>query len=298
MSSLKRWRAIGGGGDFHKWTTPGEALEGIWRGLHDGQYGPVGTLETPEGLVRFAVTTALVERLQAIPEGTGLKVQTAMLEVASRYRVLTSEQLLDAVIRAVDGVKAADREKAKAATIGTAVHAAIEWHLRTQRGEDAGPAPRLSEAAQWAVEAWKDWARSVALEPLAIERVVTCRACGYAGTLDFYARVGGVPTILLDWRSGRAIYAEAFLQNVAYRHAAAGLGLPSSQGCIVRLPKTVDDPAFEVQWVPDTIVLDDFLAALRLWRWQRQMAGWPTGDPGVGRHDAQNSHESTHGGPR
>jgi hypothetical protein len=222
--------------------------------------------------------------------------ETAMLEVASRYRVLTSEQLLDAVIEAVDGVKAADRENAKAATIGAAVHAAIEWHLRTERGEDAGPAPRLSDAAQWAVEAWKDWARTVALEPLAIERVVACGACGYAGTLDLYARVRGVPTVL-DWKVSRAIYMEAFLQNVAYRHAAAGLGLPSSQGCIVRLPKTVDDPAFEVQWVPETVTLEDFLAALRLWRWQRQMAGRPTGDPGSGCHDGQNA-ESTHGGRR
>ena len=75
MPSLKRWRSVGGGGDFHKWTTSGETLEGIWRGLHDGQYGPVGTLETPEVLVRFAVTTALLDRLQPIPEGTGLRVE-------------------------------------------------------------------------------------------------------------------------------------------------------------------------------------------------------------------------------
>ena len=73
--------------------------------------------------------------------------ESAMLEVASRYRLLTGEQLLDAVIQAVDGVKAADREKQRAAAIGTAVHAAIEWQLRTQRGEDAGPPPRLAEAA-------------------------------------------------------------------------------------------------------------------------------------------------------
>jgi hypothetical protein len=66
----------------------------------------------------------------------------------------------------------------------------------------------------------------------------------------------------------------------------------------VRLPKTVADPAFEVQWVPETVTLEDFLAALRLWRWQRQMAGRPTGDRGAGRHDTQNSHESTHGGSR
>ncbi|HSF03110.1 MAG TPA: hypothetical protein VLA62_08870 [Solirubrobacterales bacterium] len=75
MSSLKRWRAIGGGGEFHKWAEAGESLEGTWRGLQDGQYGPVGTLETPEGPVRFAVTTALVERLQGIPEGTELRLE-------------------------------------------------------------------------------------------------------------------------------------------------------------------------------------------------------------------------------
>jgi hypothetical protein len=94
--------------------------------------------------------------------------ETAMLEVASRYRILTGEQLLDAVIQAVDGVKAADREKQRAALIGTAVHAAIEWHLRTERGEDAGPAPRLADPAQWAVEAWKDWAQRVDFRPLAV----------------------------------------------------------------------------------------------------------------------------------
>jgi hypothetical protein len=75
MASLKRWRALGGGGDFHKWAQTGEALEGVWRGLHDGQFGPVGTLENAEGLTRFAATTALVERLGAIAEGTELRIE-------------------------------------------------------------------------------------------------------------------------------------------------------------------------------------------------------------------------------
>ena len=61
---------------------------------------------------------------------------------------------------------------------------------------------------------WRDWARSAALEPLTIERTVYCEVCGYAGTLDLYARVRGVLTVL-DWKSGKAIYPEAFLQNVA-----------------------------------------------------------------------------------
>ncbi len=208
--------------------------------------------------------------------------ETAMLEVLSRPGARDPEYVLAAVAAAVTGVKAADREKQKAAAIGTAVHADIEWALRRHLGEDAGPEPRLPEAAAWAVESWKDWARSVDLEPIAIERTVYCLDCGYAGTLDLYARVKGILTVL-DWKSGKAIYPEAFLQNLAYRHAATRGGLPSTQGLIVRLPKHLDDPAWEVMPVPAGLTLEDFLAALRLWRWQRAMNGQPTGDQNLGR---------------
>jgi hypothetical protein len=207
--------------------------------------------------------------------------EAAMLEVLTQPGARDPEYVLTAVAEVVTGAKAAERETQKARAIGTAVHAGIEWQLRTRLGEDAGPEPRLPDAATWAVESWKDWARSVRLEPLAIERVVYCDACGYAGTLDLYARVSGILTVL-DWKSGKAIYPEAFLQNVAYRHAAAHHGWPSAQGLIVRLPKVVEDPAWEVMTVPDTLGLEDFLAAVRLWRWQRRMAGQPVGTEGPG----------------
>ncbi len=203
--------------------------------------------------------------------------EAAMLEVLTKPGARDPEYVLAAVAEAVSGVKAADRAKQQAASIGTAVHAGIEWELRTSLGEDAGPAARLPDAAAWAVESWKDWAQSVELEPLAIERAIYCDACGYAGTLDLYARVGGVLSVL-DWKSGKAIYPEAFLQNVAYRHAARRLALPSEQGLIVRLPKLVEDPAWEVMLVPETVTVADFKAALSLWRWQRQMEGLPIGD--------------------
>jgi len=208
--------------------------------------------------------------------------ETAMLEVLSKPGARDPEFVLSAVVEAVGGVKAADREKQRAATIGTAIHAGIEWQLRTRLGEDAGPEPVLPDAAAWAVESWKDWAKTIALEPLAIERTVYCEACGYAGTLDLYARVEGALTVV-DWKSGRAIYPEAFLQNVAYRHAAERQGLPSIQGLIVRVPKLVDDPSWELMAVPETLGIDDFLAAARLWRWQRRMEGKPVGDLYSGR---------------
>ena len=68
MTSLKRWRQIGQG-QFHKWETPGEEFEGTWRGIHDGRFGPLGTLETPEGLITFPLHAALLERLKLVREG-------------------------------------------------------------------------------------------------------------------------------------------------------------------------------------------------------------------------------------
>ena len=45
--------------------------------------------------------------------------------------------------------------------------------------------------------------------------------------------------------------------------------------------------------MPDTVRLDDFLAARELWRWQRQMQGQPTGDdPGSARHAEDHQHHS------
>src|SRR6202022_3345811 len=76
--------------------------------------------------------------------------EAAMLEVLSRPGARDPEYVLTAVAEAVTGVKAADRAKQQAASIGTAMHAGIEWALRTQLGEDAGAEPRLPDAAAWA----------------------------------------------------------------------------------------------------------------------------------------------------
>ena len=74
MSSLKRWRQIGQG-QFHKWETPGDALEGAWQGSHEGRYGPLGTVETTAGLLTFPLHAALVQRLQHVRIGADVLIR-------------------------------------------------------------------------------------------------------------------------------------------------------------------------------------------------------------------------------
>jgi hypothetical protein len=74
MSSLKRWRQIGQG-QFHKWETPGDALEGAWQGSHEGRYGPLGVVETTAGLLTFPLHAALVQRLQHVRIGADVLIR-------------------------------------------------------------------------------------------------------------------------------------------------------------------------------------------------------------------------------
>jgi hypothetical protein len=86
MTSLKRWRQVGQG-QFHKWETPGDELQGLWHGPHDGRYGPLGTVETPGGLVTFPLHTALVERLKRVREGAEVLIRYTGRETSKAGRV-------------------------------------------------------------------------------------------------------------------------------------------------------------------------------------------------------------------
>jgi hypothetical protein len=85
MSSLKRWRRVGQG-QFHKWEQPGEEFEGTWRGAHDGRFGPLGTLETSNGLMTFPLPTALLERLRLVCEGAEVLIQYTGMQTSKAGR--------------------------------------------------------------------------------------------------------------------------------------------------------------------------------------------------------------------
>jgi hypothetical protein len=86
MTSLKRWRQIGQG-EFHKWDSPGEELEGTWRGMHDGRFGPLGTLEIPTGLVTFPLHAALLERLRLVRGGAEVLIRYTGKQTSKAGRV-------------------------------------------------------------------------------------------------------------------------------------------------------------------------------------------------------------------
>lgn len=205
-------------------------------------------------------------------------IRAAFLEVLTDQAkdFLALEQDPDAawnvVLRMTESHKAADKVKNKAAEIGSAAHALIEWQTKRELGFPVSSEPPAApEAAQWAFMAWQDWARKVNFKAVESELVLYSTEHGYIGTADTIAYVDNVLTEV-NYKTGKAIYREAHLQSVAYRAAYAennaGQWLP---GLVLRLPKIESDPEFEpVEVTAGPEALPAFLGFKAGWQWMRK----------------------------
>lgn len=167
------------------------------------------------------------------------------------------------------GKNAHYRLLAKASAVGAEVHKRIEWQLRGELNakRDAVEPLLTNPQSERAWEHWKEWRKKVNLKPISIEMRVFSTVFDFGGALDLLAEVNGILT-LIDFKTGKAVYAESFLQNVAYRLALLEEGIDAKAGIIVRLPKYIDEPEFEAVDVPDSEPLvTAFLALAVVYKW-------------------------------
>jgi predicted RecB family nuclease len=180
--------------------------------------------------------------------------------------------------------KAHQKALSKASEIGSQVHALIEWNLRKELGHKVTEEQaQISPKAAWAFQAYEKWRAEVGFKPVMIEQTVWSKTHGYAGTMDFLADVtlnGERVLALGDWKSGKAIYEEALLQNAAYVAALTEMGHAEPGhvwGVIVRLPKIESDPDFEARIISPAEQAENFeafLSAKRTWEWVQKHNRW------------------------
>lgn len=131
----------------------------------------------------------------------------------------------------------------EAGELGTEVHSFIEWVLRKRMGQPMAE-PQVSDRALSVAGGFEAWAEKVNLEPVVMEQRIVSTKHGYGGTLDLfaYATVDDTPRApyVLDYKSGRGIYAEAHLQSGGYRAALVEMGAPEAGGLLLHLPKEGD----------------------------------------------------------
>jgi len=194
--------------------------------------------------------------------------------------LLTSkEAFLDHFTLRLGKEKAHAKKMSQAADLGSEAHKRIEWLIRQELQLPVEEEPSCRDEALWAVMAYEDWRKKANMAPLLTEKIVYSKRYKYAGTMDLacemdtfeYGRIHAVT----DFKSSKGIWPEMLLQNAAYTHALIEMGLadPPVHGAIVRLPKTIEDPEFEVRLIPAEDMkrlFKVFLSVLDLSNWLEQ----------------------------
>lgn len=109
--------------------------------------------------------------------------------------------------------KAHRRTTRKAATVGSLAH---DWISQYIAGEE--PELPVNQNVLQAVKAFLAWVEANRVKFHLTERKVYSRKHGFAGTLDFEARVNG-EMVIGDLKTSSGIWPEFALQTAAYQHA-------------------------------------------------------------------------------
>lgn len=127
-----------------------------------------------------------------------------------------------------------------AGDVGTFIH---DYARRRLAGEQVVVAD-ADEPTRKAIDAFEKWRSEREIVPIALERRVFSKAEWYAGTCDFFGHIDGRLSIL-DFKTGKGIYDEFWLQTSGYKHALAeelpGLDVHNALRWIVRLDKKTGD---------------------------------------------------------
>lgn len=182
-----------------------------------------------EGLIRWAAT----EERKAVLEAAGTVLNTSK-------GMTTQAQFIADVEKALGPARQHQKQLQKGGEIGSAVHQAVHEYLRD------GAWGVLADEALRPVVAFQEWWGKSGLKAVRMEQPVWDSELGYAGTIDLIAEHPEKGLGLIDFKTSKGIYDEHHIQVAAYMHAAQRWA-HVKWAEIVRLPKSIGDPDFEVR---------------------------------------------------
>lgn len=138
----------------------------------------------------------------------------------------------------------------EAAAVGTLAHALVQAHLQKEKLDMDMFSPIQVELAENALLSFFEWEKRHKIEPIICEIPMVSEKLRFGGTVDCYCMLDGVPT-LLDFKTGKAIYDEYFVQTAAYKELLLEAGHPVERVQILRIGRD-ETEGFEERAITDT----------------------------------------------
>jgi len=133
-------------------------------------------------------------------------------------------------LEGIDSTKYRD----SSAEAGTLAHELIQAHLQGTEVDMTDYSPLSLELAENSFLSYLEWEKHHNVKMIFCEKPLVHETMKYGGTVDCYCELDGLKT-LLDFKSGKAIYDEYFVQLAAYKELLIHKGYEVEQVRILRI---------------------------------------------------------------
>jgi len=130
--------------------------------------------------------------------------------------------------------------KDKMADIGTLAHLFIMNHLKGEETDTGEFSKNDIALAENCFLSYLEWEKPHAIKPVLIEKPLVSDRYNYGGTPDCVAYLGD-SLELLDYKTGKALYAESFYQLAAYWQLAEEQGYKIDRARILRIGRDANE---------------------------------------------------------
>ena len=138
----------------------------------------------------------------------------------------------------------------EAAKAGTLAHALILQHLTGEKVDLTQFTAQQIDLAENSILSFFEWEKTHKIEPVWCEHPMVSEKMRYGGTLDCLAYVNGEPE-LIDFKTGKAVYEEYFVQTAAYRKLLEESGIEVRRIRILRIGRD-ETEGFEERVMTDS----------------------------------------------
>jgi len=127
-----------------------------------------------------------------------------------------------------------------AADIGTLAHYLVMCHLTGQEPDTSEYSAQDIEQAETCLIKFWEWEKGREIKPILVETPLISERNRVGGTIDFYGEVDG-QKVLIDFKTGKAIYSEALIQVSTYKHLLEENGYQVNNVKILRIGRNEDE---------------------------------------------------------
>lgn len=121
-----------------------------------------------------------------------------------------------------------------AGDIGTLAHYLILCDIKGEKPDTSEYSPQDVDKAETCLLKYWEWQKQNKIEPILVEVPLISEEYGYGGTIDCLAKLNG-DLVLIDHKTGKAIYPEMFHQLAAYQQLLREAGHEIANARILRI---------------------------------------------------------------